>query len=276
MYREIIQLASERIARADSILIAAGAGMGVDSGLPDFRGPEGFWKAYPPYRHLGLSFVDLANPEWFHSNPAMGWGFYGHRMHLYRDTAPHEGFQILLRWMERAGSGFVFTSNVDGHFQKAGYPGERIVECHGSIHHLQCTGPCSQDIWTAEDISVDVDPQSFQARGELPTCRNCGALARPNILMFSDWHWCQQRTGAQESRFMEWLKASAGPGTVVVECGAGGAVPTVRYTCESVVSRTGGTLIRLNPREPQGPPGTLSIPTGALEALRKIDGLLES
>jgi NAD-dependent SIR2 family protein deacetylase len=36
------------------VVIGAGAGMGVDSGLPDFRGPDGFWKAYPPYRHLGL------------------------------------------------------------------------------------------------------------------------------------------------------------------------------------------------------------------------------
>ena len=44
------------------LLISAGAGMGVDSGLPDFRGNAGFWQAYPPYQKLALSFVDLANP----------------------------------------------------------------------------------------------------------------------------------------------------------------------------------------------------------------------
>ena len=51
--------------------------MGVDSGLPDFRGDEGFWNAYPPFRKLGLSFVDLADPRWFADNPAQAWGFTG-------------------------------------------------------------------------------------------------------------------------------------------------------------------------------------------------------
>ncbi len=271
MSDDVIHQAADRIIQADSFLFAAGAGMGVDSGLPDFRGPEGFWQAYPAYRHLGLSFVDLANPAWFDDDPSLAWGFYGHRMHLYRNTEPHEGFQILRRWMDRAGSGFVFTSNVDGHFQKAGFQGDQIVECHGSIHHLQCARPCSRDIWPAAEISVEVDPESFRSKGTLPACRNCGGLARPNILMFGDWSWCQFRTGAQEGRFTRWLENSAGHRTVVIECGAGRAVPTVRYTCEQVVSRKDATLIRINPREPEGPRGTISISSGALEALAKIE-----
>ena len=44
----------------------------------------------------------------------------------------------------------VFTSNVDGQFQKAGFDPADIHECHGSIHHLQCLGPCSQAIWGAD------------------------------------------------------------------------------------------------------------------------------
>src|SRR5438093_10269086 len=89
------QLAAEAIRSAEALLIGAGAGMGVDSGLPDFRGDEGFWKAYPPFKKLGLSFVELANPNWFHSDPALAWGFYGHRRNLYRSTQPHQGFAIL-------------------------------------------------------------------------------------------------------------------------------------------------------------------------------------
>ncbi len=49
--------------RADALVISTGAGMGVDSGLPDFRGDRGFWNAYPMYERLGLSFVDAANPD---------------------------------------------------------------------------------------------------------------------------------------------------------------------------------------------------------------------
>jgi NAD-dependent SIR2 family protein deacetylase len=126
----LLTAAAAALKSADALLIGAGAGMGVDSGLPDFRGPEGFWEAYPPYRKLGLNFVDLANPEWFDQDPALAWGFYGHRRNLYRQTAPHAGFQILRKWAERMRIGyFIFTSNVDGHFQKAGFPVERVMEC---------------------------------------------------------------------------------------------------------------------------------------------------
>ena len=98
MSQEQFELVADLIADSTSIWIGAGAGMGVDSGLPDFRGDEGFWKAYPPYRNLGYSFYDSANPKWFASKPAQAWGFYGHRLKLYRETIPHEGFQILRKW----------------------------------------------------------------------------------------------------------------------------------------------------------------------------------
>src|SRR4028118_1532836 len=101
-FGEAIARAAQVIAQADALLITAGAGMGVDSGLPDFRGNEGFWKAYPPLQRLGISFVEMANPRWFHDDPHLAWGFYGHRLQLYRDTTPHQGFPILLEWGRRA------------------------------------------------------------------------------------------------------------------------------------------------------------------------------
>lgn len=78
------------IASADALLVTAGAGMGVDSGLPDFRGNAGFWKAYPALAHSGTSFTEIANPSAFRADPARAWGFYGHRLRLYRETVPHE------------------------------------------------------------------------------------------------------------------------------------------------------------------------------------------
>ena len=117
-----IKKAAETIRDADALLITAGAGMGVDSGLPDFRGDKGFWKAYPPFERLGVSFVDMANPGWFSRDPELAWGFYGHRLGLYRATTPHRGFDILQRWADGLEYGcFVFTSNVDGQFQQAGF-----------------------------------------------------------------------------------------------------------------------------------------------------------
>src|ERR1043165_8201794 len=135
--------AAAAITAADALLVTAGAGMGVDSGMPDFRGPEGFWRAYPAYRALGLRFEQMANPQWFTKDPALAWGFYGHRMILYRRTQPLAGFAILRRWSERMKHGaFVFTSNVDCHFQRSGFDRDRLVECHGTLERFQCTTHC--------------------------------------------------------------------------------------------------------------------------------------
>ena len=265
------------VANADALLVTAGAGMGVDSGLPDFRGDKGFWKAYPPFERLGVSFVDMANPGWFARDPELAWGFYGHRLELYRATEPHRGFGILQRWAENLEYGsFVFTSNVDGHFQRAGFDRSRVIECHGSIGHLQCTEPCSHEIWRADDFEIEVDEDSFRAVSALPRCPHCGLVARPNVLMFGDWHWAPGRTSAQERRFSEWLASAAGPNLVIVELGAGSAVPTVRMTSEQLASRAGATLIRINPREPQVRHGHIGLAFNALEALEAIDDLLVS
>jgi len=269
--------AAEAIAAADALLITAGAGLGVDSGLPDFRGDEGFWRAYPPFRSLGLSFVDLANPEWFDRDPALAWGFYGHRLELYRATTPHAGFDILARWASAKPRGcFVFTSNVDGQFQKAGFDDERVVECHGSIHHLQCTTPCSDRIWDATDVELEIDPTSFRARPPLPLCPDCGSVERPNVLMFGDGSWIPNRSHGQHARLARWLEGWRAAALVVVELGAGTAVPTVRMTSERVALGLGATLVRVNLREPQAPPGHLGIAAGALEELSAIDRRLGS
>lgn len=264
--------AAEAIRDAEALLITAGAGMGVDSGLPDFRGDEGFWRAYPPIARLGISFYDMANPFWFKRDPDLAWGFYGHRLNLYRATTPHGGFAILQRWAAAKGRGsFVFTSNVDGQFQKSGFDDREIVECHGSISHLQCTKPCREDIWDGRNLEIEVDDEAMRAVLPLPECPACGALARPNVLMFNDWKWLPHRTSEQERRFEGWLGALGGSRLVIIEMGAGSAVPTVRFTSERLASRPGTTLVRINPREPQVPPGHIGIPVSSLEALRAID-----
>lgn len=263
---------------ADALLIGAGAGMGVDSGLPDFRGPQGFWNAYPPYRALGLGFTDLANPSWFARDPAFAWGFYGHRRNLYRATVPHRGFDVLRRWAESMPYGsFVFTSNVDGHFQAAGFDPERLVEVHGSLEWSQCARGCGVGVVPAGDDGVAVDESTMRAAEPLPACPGCGALARPNVLMFGDWDWDSSRTDGQIDRFRRWLSGLDGARLVVVECGAGPAVPTVRRTCEDVADQFDATLVRINPRDAQVPdPRDVALESGALAALVELDEWLAS
>jgi NAD-dependent SIR2 family protein deacetylase len=265
--------AADALERAGALVVTAGAGMGVDSGLPDFRGDQGFWKAYPPYERLGLSFVEAANPAHFDRDPPFGWGFYGHRANLYRRTVPHEGFRILRSWAERLPlSCFVVTSNVDGQFQKAGFASDRVLEVHGSIHHLQCTTPCCDAIWENDEV-VEVDEATMRAR-HVPRCPRCGAVSRPNILMFGDAAWLDHRAAEQSARFDAFLEEQPPEPLVVVELGAGTAVPTIRMLSERLGRRDGSLLVRVNLREADVRPPHLSIPAGALEGLAGIDRAL--
>ncbi len=276
--RHIIQddiaRAAELVASANALIVAAGAGMGVDSGLPDFRGKEGFWKAYPALGHAGIEFYAIASPAAFESVPRQGWGFYGHRLGLYRQTVPHAGFEILKRWGEQMPQGYtVFTSNVDGQFQKAGFDSLHIYECHGSIHHLQCLHPCSDAIWGAESFAPDVDESACLLINEPPTCPKCAGLARPNVLMFGDWGWNSARSTHQSRRLDQWLDRVDRP--VVVEIGAGNAIPSVRHFSLRIVQEYGGRLIRINPDDAEVPTSLdVGFATGALACLQTIDQFL--
>ncbi len=265
--------AADAIRDAKAMIITAGAGMGVDSGLPDFRGDQGFWNAYPMYERLGINFVGAANPANFEGDPAFGWGFYGHRTNLYRQTKPHPGFRMLQNWAADLGQdSFVVTSNVDGQFQKAGYREDQVLEVHGSIHHLQCLSPCCNAIWN-NDESIPVDLTTMRAQ-HVPQCRHCRQPARPNILMFGDYSWLANRTRGQEMRFESFLEQHHQEPLVVIEMGAGTAIPTIRYMSERIGQRHAAKVVRINPREAHISGGHIALPCGALEGLEGIAGCL--
>ncbi|BDC39177.1 hypothetical protein PTKU15_24740 [Paraburkholderia terrae] len=265
--QQAIEQAAAWLRDADGLLVAAGAGMGVDSGLPDFRGNEGLWRAYPALGAAQLSFESIANPASFHEDPVLAWGFYGHRMKLYRSIEPHAGFAILRRWTRHMRyGGFVHTSNVDGQFQRAGFGEDGIVECHGSLHYMQCTLPCCSRIWPCAGYEPQIDEQACRLTSALPRCDACGGIARPNVLMFGDTAWLSRRTNQQEAHMQRWLEPVER--LVVVEIGAGTILPTIRRFSE----RHGPRVIRINMHEPQIDPAKgVGLRGGALEILSALD-----
>jgi NAD-dependent SIR2 family protein deacetylase len=179
--------AASLIAGADGLIVSAGAGMGVDSGLPDFRGNTGFWRAYPALAEARIAFEDIACPDAFRRHPRLAWGFYGHRLNLYRRTRPHPGFAILQGIGARLARGAsclppTWTGSFSGRvFRRTG-----ICEVHGSLHHLQCMDACGLPIFSAEAYVPEVDEQACLLTSPLPRCTRCDALLRPNVLMFGD------------------------------------------------------------------------------------------
>ena len=147
-----IARAARAIAQADFLLLAAGAGMSADSGLPVYRDCARF----PAYEAAGVDYGDLCRPTLVDDDPALFYGFWGRCAHDYARTDPHGGYATLRRWASRprvvgaSGAGpvavaassiapsFVYTSNVDAHFRRAGFDGDRVFELHGSCETWQC------------------------------------------------------------------------------------------------------------------------------------------
>jgi len=218
--------AAEMIQNTPALLIIAGAGLGIDSGLPDYRGKQGFWRAYPPLARIGITFDETHSPDWFQKDPQQAWGFYGHRAKLYSSTRPHKGFAAMKQFCDSKDF-FVFTSNIDGQFQKAGFDDDKVYECHGSLGFYQCSVPCWEDpgggrieegsiIWRMSEESLPViDADTLRAvgtaeDGTLPRCPRCGELARPNVSMAGDTQdtFVNIRTKKQRNRLMNWLAAA--------------------------------------------------------------------
>jgi len=134
-----------------------------------------------------------------------------------------------------------------------------------AIHHLQCLDRCTDAIWTASDFAPVVDFDNCRMISDMPLCPECGALARPAILMFGDWDWADWRMRLQLARLSDWQRKVER--TVVIEIGAGSAIATVRHFSNTQAA----PLIRINPTEWQVfRQGCVGIPTNALEGIRGI------
>jgi hypothetical protein len=137
----LYQAAAKAIASADFLLIGAGAGMGVDSGLAAYADVAGV----DAWASRGHDYNSLCRPALLDEDPALFYGFWGHCYNRYREAAPHAGYDVLRRWCTgvlpaprggAASNHWVYTSNVDGHFRKAGFEDSCLLELHGG-----CTGP---------------------------------------------------------------------------------------------------------------------------------------
>jgi len=270
---ELVERAAAAIRGAGALLIAAGAGMNVDFGWVDYRDRESLWASYPPYREQGLSFTDLAHPSRFVDDPGLAWGFYGHRLEASRRRVPHRGFEILSRWKSLCpGGGFVVTSCVDGEFERAGFDPLKIGECCGTLEWLQCTKSCGAPVFSSQAIAVHVDPVTLRASEPWPSCPECGAVARPNILLFGDWDWDMARINEQDERLKEWLaRRGISRDLVVVECGETPRLPALRAYVRRLVSEQGAPIVRISSKDATVDPGGVGVPLAAAEGLERIN-----
>ncbi|HEX3034278.1 MAG TPA: NAD-dependent deacylase [Thermodesulfobacteriota bacterium] len=160
-----IREAKEIIDNASNIMVLTGAGISAESGIPTFRGEEGLWKQYRP--------EDIATPQAFLRDPRFVWKWYDMRRQTIKDARPNPG-HYALRDLENQKHKFTLvTQNIDGLHRIVG--SKNIIEMHGNIWQTRCT-KCKR-IEQNYDVPLKELP---------PTCTNCGAITRPNVVWFGE------------------------------------------------------------------------------------------
>lgn len=269
---------------ADAVLVLAGAGMSRDSGLPDFRGDDGWYVVEG--RRVSMEHMDFH----IHSKHWDGaWRTLSAMATAFRAATPHAGYAAL-RGLVAGKRAFVVTSNIDGLFERSGF--SAVYEVHGSALRLQCSSvgepdDCRAGVWDVDAAALRALRRRYAgAEGAdeavpLPRCDRCGRHARPNMSHATDCdeEICEAVKGPQRTRMREWLEAERKQKSalVVLEVGCGTSVHGLRRDSELVVAAqrsAGGTasLIRVDPGDSRVPDGPrlVGVSLGAQDALAAL------
>jgi NAD-dependent deacetylase len=162
--RDLAALVRER----QPCVVLTGAGISTESGIPDFRSPSGIWAQYDP--------MEYATIDAFRRDPVKVWEFYALRFELLTTAEPNAG-HLALAELERLGLvAAVVTQNIDGLHGRAG--SRDVVEVHGSIRSASCL-ECGERVPLEEVVAALRDRPA-------PTCPRCGAVLKPDVVMFGE------------------------------------------------------------------------------------------
>lgn len=145
------------------VLVITGAGVSAESGIPTFRGKDGYWRNLDPTK--------LATPEAFARNPRLVWEWYRERRGRIRAAKPNAAHKAIVDLAQSARDFLLVTQNVDDLHMRAGLATEQMVQIHGDIFLTRCSR-C--------EFSLEEQEQ------EVPKCTECGALMRPGVVWFGE------------------------------------------------------------------------------------------
>jgi NAD-dependent deacetylase len=169
--REVVATVRQWIAAAQRVVVLTGAGISTDSGIPDFRGPQGLWTRNPAAERQAtiqnyLGDAELRRAFWQNRllNPA--WS-----------AQPNAGHHALVALERRGKLHALITQNVDELHQSAGNSPERVIEVHGTIHRVVC--------WECGERSPMQHTLERVRAGEAdPRCLRCGGILKSDTISF--------------------------------------------------------------------------------------------
>ncbi len=219
------------------ITVLTGAGISAESGIPTFRGPEGYWtvgsKVYQPQ--------EMATFQMFSQQPDEVWKWYLYRMGICGRAEPNPGHLALVAMEQRFGDRFtLITQNVDGLHLRAGNTPARTHQIHGNVFHMRCSRECTPAVYpipatvlpkTKEEHLTDEDRRHLR-------CPRCGQRSRPHILLFDESY------NEHHYHFHSSLKAAQETGLLLV-VGTAGATNLPNQVAHEVYQH-GGVIIDVN------------------------------
>jgi NAD-dependent deacetylase len=166
-----LEIACEWVAQSRRAVALTGAGISTESGIPDFRGPQGLWTQNPKAEKLSDIRYYMADPEvrrlaWQHRIAHPAW-----------QAKPNAG-HLALASLEQTGQlHALITQNIDGLHQVAGNSPDKVIEVHGTIHQVVCMR-CE---WRGP-MQATLD--RVRAGEEDPACRSCGGILKSATISF--------------------------------------------------------------------------------------------
>jgi NAD-dependent deacetylase len=163
--------ASELIDRAERVVVLTGAGISTDSGIPDFRGPQGVWTLNPKAERMSDIRYYVSDPE----VRRLSWQ--SRLAHPAWTAKPNSGHRALVDLEKRGKLHTLVTQNIDGLHQRAGNAPDRVVEVHGTLHKVMCLscgwrGPMEETL------------DRVRAGEEDPACKSCGGILKSDTISF--------------------------------------------------------------------------------------------
>lgn len=226
------------ILQADGrVTVLTGAGISAESGIPTFRGPEGYWTVGSDVYHP----QEMATLAMFGRNPDAVWQWYLYRATVCRAAAPNAGHLALVALEKCLGERFLLiTQNVDGLHLRAGSHPEKTYQIHGNVFFMRCAAECRPDLLALPEdlIGRDKDQPLAAHEKHLLTCPACGGRARPHVLWFDEIY------NEHHFRFQSALAAAQATRLLIV-VGTSGATNLPNQVAWSVLGN-GGTIFDVN------------------------------
>ena len=263
-------LIDQAVADRGPVVLLTGAGISAESGIPTFRGADGYWEVGGVNYHP----QEMATWEAFSRMPEEVWAWYLYRRGVCLAARPNPAHEAIAELERMLGDRFVLiTQNVDGLHPRAGNTPERTYQIHGNIQLMRCAEECTSrlsPIPEAIDRTWAKGHPISEVEVELLRCDRCGGRSRPHVLWFDECY------DEEHFRFESSIRAAASAAMLIVVGTAGQT--NLPLQVGALVARRGAPMIVINP-EPspftrfaeQNPRGLFLCGT----AVRELPPLLE-